>query len=335
MMRVLFVLENGSFLWGGGGPIQAAETATALRNRGVTVDFLTPLTSELGYDVAHFFGLNPHFRRIARVLASRGIPYVSTPVYFPKTGFSRIKSRLRERLSGSLWVAPFLDQAAAVLPNTEAESKLLQKDFHVPGEKVHITPNGVNPALAVSDPTIFREKFGLEEDFVLNVARVDGRKNQHRLCQACRKLDYPLVVIGPQEHEGYVQACRRVAGEKFRLIPPLPHEDPVLHSAYAACKVFCLPSFVETPGLSALEAALSCPRIVITRVGGTREYFGEQALYVDPRSLEDLESKLQSAWQEPDNGSKALRAHVLGNFTWQQVAQKTLTVYEKGIRSRL
>lgn len=164
---------------------------------------------------------------------------------------------------------------------------------------------------------------------MLNVARVDGRKNQHRLCQACRKLDYPLVVIGPQEHEGYVQACRRVAGEKFRLIPPLPHEDPVLHSAYAACKVFCLPSFVETPGLSALEASLSCSRLVITEVGGTREYFAEHARYCAPGSLEDIQKKIKLAWETPPSDPGSLRNHVLNHFTWDHTAETSLQAYER------
>ncbi len=35
----------------------------------------------------------------------------------------------------------------------------------------------------------------------------------------------------------------------------LDHDDPLLASAYAAARVFALPSWFETPGLAALEAA--------------------------------------------------------------------------------
>ena len=34
----------------------------------------------------------------------------------------------------------------------------------------------------------------------------------------------------------------------------LDHHDPLLASAYAAARVFALPSWFETPGLAALEA---------------------------------------------------------------------------------
>ena len=44
----------------------------------------------------------------------------------------------------------------------------------------------------------------------------------------------------------------------------LDHHDPLLASAYAAARVFALPSWFETPGLAALEAALAGCSVAIT-----------------------------------------------------------------------
>ena len=53
-------------------------------------------------------------------------------------------------------------------------------------------------------------------------------------------------------------------------------------SAYAAAEALVLPSFLETPGLVALEAAAAgIPRLVITNAGCTKEYFGNLA-YPNP-----------------------------------------------------
>ncbi len=62
----------------------------------------------------------------------------------------------------------------------------------------------------------------------------------------------------------------------------LDHHDPLLASAYAAARVFALPSWFETPGLAALEAALAGCAVVITPYGSTREYFGDLVEYARP-----------------------------------------------------
>ena len=48
-----------------------------------------------------------------------------------------------------------------------------------------------------------------------------------------------------------------------------------LASAYAAARVFALPSWFETPGLAALEAGLAGCAVAITPYGSTRDYFGD------------------------------------------------------------
>ena len=46
--------------------------------------------------------------------------------------------------------------------------------------------------------------------------------------------------------------------------------------------MFALPSWFETPGLAALEAALAGCSVVITPFGSTREYFGDLVEYARP-----------------------------------------------------
>ena len=70
----------------------------------------------------------------------------------------------------------------------------------------------------------------------------------------------------------------------------------LLASAYAACDVFVLPSQFETPGIAALEAGLAGAKIVITPVGGTkRSYFGNNAIYVEPTSTENIAEGILAA----------------------------------------
>ena len=68
------------------------------------------------------------------------------------------------------------------------------------------------------------------------------------------------MVIG-EAPPGLSRTMSRSAGARAATasswLGRLDHHDPLLASAYAAARVFALPSWFETPGLAALEAALA------------------------------------------------------------------------------
>jgi glycosyltransferase involved in cell wall biosynthesis len=99
----------------------------------------------------------------------------------------------------------------------------------------------------------------------------------------------------------------------------------MLASAYAGCELFVLPSLFETPGIAALEAGLAGAKIVITERGGTREYFGEEAVYVDPGSVESIRGGIVRglARQRTDR----LRDRIRTKYLWEDVARQTAAAY--------
>ena len=100
----------------------------------------------------------------------------------------------------------------------------------------------------------------------------------------------------------------------------------MLASAYAACDVFALPSLFETPGIAALEAGLAGAKIVITPHGGTKEYFGEMATYVEPLEVRSIRDGIREALEAKKD--LRLRDHIAGHFLWKHVAEKTREVYD-------
>lgn len=110
-------------------------------------------------------------------------------------------------------------------------------------------------------------------------------------------------------------------------IPRLEHDDPLLASAYAAARVFALPSWFETPGLAALEAALAGRAVVVTPFGSTREYFGPLVRYARPDRPEAIVRAVRDAWEH--GSDSRLAAHVEGRFLWSVVARKTAEVYDQ------
>jgi glycosyltransferase involved in cell wall biosynthesis len=290
-------------------------------------------------DLVHLFGANIGTYHLARELRGEGIPTVVSPILFSTHSptFVRVGlagSRLLQKLGAGLWSdyvfqADICNWARKVLPNTRAEAGLVAKGLGVPQANLRVIPNGVDERFADADPSIFRNRYGLK-DFILNVGHVGpGRKNTLRLIRALGGIDRPAVIIGriTKGHGG--EECVHEASKRrnILLIDGLDHDSPLLASAYAACRVFVLPSLFETPGIAALEAALAGARVVITPYGGTKEYFEDMATYVDPESVESIRGAILAALDEKE--SRRLRDHVRSNFLWQEVARKTALAYRE------
>jgi glycosyltransferase involved in cell wall biosynthesis len=238
-------------------------------------------------------------------------------------------------------VSRVLSGVDCLLPNSSAELKVLEGDYAAVFKKRKkyfvIVPNGVDASIFCdASPEGFERKYGLR-DFILNVGRFSYRKNQLSLIRALKGLDLQVVFIGGSDDssdyygmkdaidKAYYQKCEREADSSFEFLPSMTQEE--LASAYSACKAFVLPSFYETPGLSALEAALAGANLCVTCGGSTYEYFSDLAFYVDPFDLGSIKRGVLKAFQA--NKGEALKRHVLLNFTWEKAAQATLRAYKE------
>jgi glycosyltransferase involved in cell wall biosynthesis len=162
----------------------------------------------------------------------------------------------------------------------------------------------------------------------LSIGRIEPRKNTLELIRAARRLELPLVIVGeaPPGFEPYEATCRQAAGPETLWLGRLDHHDPLLASAYAAARVFALPSWFETPGLSALEAALAGCAVVITPYGSTRDYFGKHVLYARPHRGDEICRALSRAWE--DGPDPELAGWVGARYLWARVARMIAGAYD-------
>ena len=256
-----------------------------------------------------------------------------------------LMSQIGELMQNKTLAQTVLSEVDHLLPNSHAELGILRRDFFEvlrnQKGKSSVIPNGVDTGIFWNaSPEVFTRKYGFT-DFVLNVGRFSYRKNQLSLIKAMKNTGIDVVFIGESSRSSssyygikdaidklYYQKCRHNADSSFRFLGAMPHSE--IASAYAACKVFALPSLYETPGLSALEAALSGANIVVTTGGSTREYFSDFALYCDPYSATSIKEAVLKSYTTPKNSK--LREYVLRNFTWDKVAKATLAAYEKVLK---
>ncbi|MGQ9658285.1 MAG: glycosyltransferase family 4 protein [Fimbriimonadales bacterium] len=332
-IHITFLRRYDSGLCYGGAEVQTEQTAHYLRELGVRVDFFTPQDRGVG-DVVHAFGTYPYFHSVAKYCWLHRKPFVLSSIFYKDISSLRLRVRYQiyklfpKQVPQIKSMKRLLNLACVLLPNTQAEALQLQQIFRLSPQRIEVIPNGVEARFAEADPDWFRRETGIREPFVLCVGRIEPRKNQHRLIRALSGTGIPLVLIGNPISDDYLALCRELASDSVYFLPAVPHDSPLLAGAYAACRVFALPSLLETPGIAALEAGVAGARVVVTPYGGAREYFGDYALYPEPRSVQSIRQAVLQAWETPHDPD-TLRQHLLTHFSWETVAQKTLQVYQR------
>ena len=321
-LKVLFGTYPWAFETPGGGEIQLKKYAKYLPAHKVDVELHDPWRANLASaSVFHFFSCIGGSIHFCSHIKSRGLPLV---------------------ISSSLWISEEtrhlypvdeihaqLSLADVIVTNSNTESDRLSCVLGLPRERFATVLNGFELDFPLADPQLFPDKFDIRGPFVLNVANIEPRKNQLGLVRALKGLAVPLVLIGAARDRAYADQVFAEAGPQLRYLGPMQHEDPALASAFAACAVFALPSTLETPGLAALEAAACGATVVVTSEGSAREYFGDQAYYVDYRNSLDIRANIERALAR--KADPELKRRVTSKFAWSLVTAGLVDVYRAAV----
>lgn len=218
------------------------------------------------------------------------------------------------------------------LPNSNSEWERVCSDFPLAhGKPSVVVPNAVDHSIFHPNHECprceeVRRLYG--DGFVLSVARIEGRKCQVELADAMAGLPWKLVLVGKPGPNSRDYFNRLVdASKKSGNCMLVGHVDQGdLPCLYGAARVHALVSWMESTGLSTLEAAAIGCRLVITEKGDTREYFGDLAEYCDPASVPSIRKAICQAYDRPldQAGLERLRKRC----TWEEAARYSVLGYE-------
>lgn len=322
-MNVMFNTYPVAFDTPGGGEIQLLKTREYLQLLGHKVDLYNQwIPNYKDIDIVHFFSVFGGSQVYCDAVKNKNLPLAISSVLYPHKNFNQYPMDEISRL---------LRSSDIILPNSQIEANLLSEVFDIDIEKFYIVYNGVDDIFINNedddDGSLFREHFGIDFDFLLNVANIEPRKNQLTLSRALANTDYMLIILGHIRDQCYYEEIIRSSKGRVKYLGYIPNESPLLRSAYKACQLFVLPSLLETPGLAALEAAASGAKIAVTEVGSTREYFLNFAQYFNPEDEDGFLNVIESSIDA--DYTQDLMAHICNNFTWKNTGLQTLQAYQK------
>jgi glycosyltransferase involved in cell wall biosynthesis len=184
-------------------------------------------------------------------------------------------------------------RAARVITVSESSKRDILRFVHAAPEKIDVIYNAYDERFGIEpgeDEVVrVRERFQLNDEFVLYAGNVKPHKNLERLIQAFdqvrrRGLDHlKLVVIGDEvsKYAALRRAVHRHQLHKYvRFLGYLPEET--LAVMYRLAAVFVFPSLYEGFGLPPLEARASGTPVVTSNVSSLPEVAGDAAVLVDP-----------------------------------------------------
>jgi glycosyltransferase involved in cell wall biosynthesis len=353
-MRILFQNRANAFEMPGGDTVVMQRLREQLELHGATVDFSPqPLPGNIrSYDLIHLFNLTvPQCtERFAKNAVRNNIPFVVTslqenfPHYYHKAKATVAwfgdyiaaraagrqpdmeLSRVIEQASPITMVtSPFAVQAADKIFTCGAtESDLLRSLF--PDARVTAVHFGSSIKQIDAPASLFEQTFNVK-DFVLVVGRLETRKNQLMLLYALESSEIPIVFAdgGFTYQPDYTQLCRRYT-RKGPVLFTGRLKDELLVSAYHACRIHCLPSWYELPGLVSIEAArYGCP-IVASSWGCLPDYLMDVCTWCSPEDPSSIRDAVVSAYE---NGKRGIGEAIAGKFTWEEFGSETIRHYEQ------
>lgn len=368
MMKVLFQTRTNLFEAPGGDMVQMLKTKEFLEKTGIQVDISLDFEPNLeGYDLVHLFNLmEPQdiylqlknaqrqnkkvvlstiyglyteferkarggiFQKVANFLSPYQIVYIKTLVkhYKEKRMHKGVLQMLYKGHYGLM--KEIVDNTSVFLPNSDSEMKRVATEFKLKNPKYVSIPNAIDKSVFTDSDDNQTNPFLKHKDCILCAARIEGRKSTLNLVRAVKNTKYQLVLVGKesQNQKEYVNQVHLEAGKNVTFLGAISHEE--LKKLYQVCKVHALVSWMETPGLSSLEAAAMGKNIVVTTKGDTYDYFEDYAFYCEPDDIESIKKAITKAYDGPVNPK--LKQKILEKYTWEQTAIETLKAYELALQ---
>lgn len=329
-MKIGYILPSFTIISGssGGVKMQAMQWRDAMRSAGHDIIEISDWNDYdwKTFDAVHFFYFGFSYLTIYQNLKQRfpHLKFICSPIidsYIPIWLYRIISSLRISQLK--LWsefstLKHYKHLFDVFLVRSNYERNYLQYGLGVSQKKIKLVPLAGRIESQTSNSS--------KEPFCLHVSRNDDEgKNVLRLVKAAVKFNFHLILAG---------SCSELFKEKIRNCLKSDSKvevlgrvsDEKLIELYSKAKVFALPSIREGVGLAALEAASYGCDIVITDIGGPKEYFLPFAQAVNPYKIDAIGEAIKF-FLDGNTFQPSLKQKIVSNFSSAIVSEKLDKIY--------
>lgn len=204
-------------------------------------------------------------------------------------------------------------------------------------EKFTVTLESADYIEGASEPV----QLLVNKDYITYVGRHQPHKNLERLIEAHHVLrkthpDLLLAIVGKMDglSEALIAKAQQRGYEGIVFTGFISDQQLEWLYEHTLCYVF--PSLSEGFGLPGLEAMRHGAPVASSDATCLPEILGDGALYFDPNSVEDISEKISQVIDSQSTRQNLVKrgAQQVAKYSWQRMAEQTLSVYESVLTRR-
>lgn len=320
-MNVVYWTYPWAYQCKGGGERQMLAYSTELSKMGLNVSYYDMWNPRLeSADIFHCFSVMPGVLDFCLYIKNN----TNAKLVVSPNLWATIDTRDKYDVK---MIESILYLADIVIVNSILEADSLSMSFGANRDKFYVVYNGYDEIFDNVQNIAHPNSKYYYDNYVVNVANIEPRKNQLLFIQALKKFGWhgKFLIVGNVRDEEYAAQCREAAGDMLVCLGELDYASNELLSVLSGAAFFAMPSQVETPSIAALEAAALGKKILITSEGSTREYFKDYAVYVNPDSLESMVDGIATV--NSRNVDDLLQKHIRSKFMWRYCSENLFNIY--------
>lgn len=234
-----------------------------------------------------------------------------------------------------------LSDCEGIITVSEFSKEDIAHEFNFPKEKIYVTHLAAEdiykPMSKCKCKQIIKEKYSIQEDFILYVGGLSPRKNIIGLIEAFslipnkNRRNAKLVITGKKglSYSKYKKRAEDLnVSDDVIFTDFIPLED--LPIFYNGAEVLVYPSFYEGFGLPPLEAMACGTPVIASNVTSLPEVCYDSALLINPYNVNDLSYAIEKVLNDSlltlTMVKKGLMRSI--NFSWRKTALKTVNAYK-------
>jgi glycosyltransferase involved in cell wall biosynthesis len=237
-------------------------------------------------------------------------------------------------------------RSSRILTVSEASKRDILEYFRVPPSKIDVIYNAIDErfgeAPAAEEIARVRERYQLNDPFVLYAGNIKPHKNLERLIEAFYTLrrggfeHVKLIIIGDEISK---YATLRRAVHKYKLHKHVRFfgfvADQTLAILYRLAALFVFPSLYEGFGLPPLEAMAGGTPVITSNVSSLPEVVGDAAILINPLDADEIAGAmrrvLSDAVLRADLRERGLRR--VREFSWERSVARVRQIYDEVLTS--